>query len=98
MSETKFVRTQKNIGNDIWFQGKADKTASGAETYFICQYLERTHYDDVTKEFYTYCKYKKMRMDNPSEVCNMSCDQYGKCATCGGFSAVRCQECEIPRP
>ena len=27
MSETKFVRTQKNIGNDIWFQGKADKTA-----------------------------------------------------------------------
>ena len=59
MSETKFVRTQKNIGNDIWFQGKADKTASGADTYFICQYLERTHYDDVTKEFYTYCKYKR---------------------------------------
>ena len=66
MSKVKIVHTDKNIGNDIWFQGRADKTTSGADTYFICQYLEYNHYDDQTKEFYTYCKHKKMRVENPA--------------------------------
>lgn len=98
MSEIKTVQMTKNISHDIWFQGKSSKNDSGAETYFICQYLDKTYYNKDTKEFYPFCKHKNIRVDKSSDVCNMDCDQYGTCATCAGFSAVRCQECEVPRP
>ena len=98
MSEIKTVQMKTNIGSDTWFGGKADKTASGADTYFICQYLDKNYRNYETKETYKFCKHKQIRVDNISEHCNMDCDQYGRCATCGGFSAIRCQECEVPRP
>lgn len=45
-----------------------------------------------------FCKHKKIRIENVSEFCNMDCEEYGRCRTCAGFSAVRCQDCDIPRP
>ena len=97
MSKNKTVQMKKNIGHDIWFNGIANKNDSGADNYFICQYLDRIYYNQDTKEFYTFCRHKEIRVDDIAAVCNMDCDQYGACDTCAGFSAIRCQDCEIPR-
>ena len=60
------------------------------KSYFICQYLDKYHHDDASKEYYTFCKYKNIRI-NESD-CNMACDQFGYCRTYSNFSAFNCQE------
>ncbi len=87
-----------NVNHDVWHGGQSIKLASGGSTYFICQELDKMHQDAETGEIYTYCRKKGIRVDNPADVCSLECDVFGRCETCNGFSAVRCQECEIPRP
>lgn len=82
--------------HDLWHGGKFDIAPSGNPTYFLCQFLDKTHYDEETKTFFSWCKHFRRPEDGSS--CTMDCDQYGRCETCGGFSAVRCSECDIPRP
>ncbi len=89
-------KMKSSVENDIWFSGKYDITPNGGITYFVCQYFDKMHYNEERKEYETYCKYYEKPSDGSE--CNIECDQYGRCETCNGFSAVRCQECEIVRP
>ncbi|MCI8284658.1 MAG: hypothetical protein HFE90_05240 [Firmicutes bacterium] len=97
MSANNTITSKSNMTADMWFRGRYNTTDSGDVTFFICEYLEDTHYNADTGDFFThYCKMKKRQIE-PDE-CNMDCEPYGKCETCRGFSAVRCQDCVIPRP
>lgn len=90
--------SKSNISKDIWFDGVGDTFEEGRVTYFICEYKDNYYYDDVEKKFIVLCKYKNKPLTDIASECNMNCDMYGRCQTCNGFSAVRCSECEIPRP
>ena len=98
MSDIKIVNLDRSSRHDLQHGGEQDTSASGAPIYFICEYLEKLHHDEETDEYYKFCKHKKIRIENVSEFCNMDCEEYGRCRTCAGFSAVRCQDCDIPRP
>lgn len=96
MSEIKTKATKSNISRDIWFSGKSNLTgANGGPSYYICEHIDNMHYFEDTKTFGPFCKFHKKPM---AEVeCGLDCPEFGYCASCGGFSAVRCQECDIIR-
>lgn len=96
MSEIKTKATKSNISRDIWFSGKTNLTgANGGPSYYICEHIDNMHYFEDTKTFGPFCKFYKKPM---AEVeCGLDCPEFGYCASCGGFSAVRCQECDIIR-
>ncbi len=83
--------------NDIWFTGQKDVLEDGNATFFVCQFYDDYHYDEQTSAFVKYCK-KDDRVFTDEVLCSMKCDQYGRCETCRGFSAIRCQNCYVPRP
>lgn len=89
MSEVKVER------KDSWFGGRSAVGPNGGPDYFICMYLDDMHYDEETGEYGPYCKHNNVSMKD--KVCSLDCDQYGYCRTCRGFSAIRCQDCDIPR-
>ena len=91
-------KENNNPNKDIWFDGACDTLPNGERTYFICEYKDKFHYDEATKDFILFCKHKQQPMVNAKEECTLDCDMYGQCKTCNGFSAVRCSECYIPRP
>ena len=83
--------------NDIWFTGQKDVLEDGNSTFFVCKYYDDYFYDDKSSSFVKYCKLNNIVFsDGPG--CSMECDQYGRCETCRGFSAIRCQNCYVPRP
>ncbi len=96
MSEIKTKATTSNIGRDIWFSGKTNLVGeNGGPSYYICEHIDNMHYFEETKTFGPFCKFNKKPM---SEVeCGLDCPEFGYCKSCGGFSAVRCQECDIIR-
>lgn len=91
-------KENSNISKDIWFGSVGDTLPNGETTYFICEYKDKYHYDEVIKDFILFCNHKQQPILNIEEECNLNCDMYGRCRTCNGFSAVRCSECFIPRP
>ncbi len=98
MNDIKTVNLDRSSRHDLWHGGVQETSPSGRPVFFICEYLDKMHHDEETDEYYKFCKQKKIRVDNIADVCNMDCEEYGKCDTCAGFSAVRCQDCDIPRP
>ena len=91
------VKTRtSDIGSDQWFRGRADEFEPGKITYFICQFYNENFRDPDTGEFYKKCTKKDIRFDD-GPLCSMDCEEYGWCKNCRGFSAVRCDECTIPR-
>ena len=98
MNDIKTVNLDRSSRHDLWHGGVQETSPSGRAVFFICEYLDKMHHDEETDEYYKFCKQKKIRVDNIPDVCNMDCEEYGKCDTCAGFSAVRCQDCDIPRP
>lgn len=98
MSDIKIVNLDRSSRHDMWHRGEESISASGAPIFFICEHLEKMHYDEEKEEYCKFCNYKNIRVEDPAEVCNMDCEEYGRCRTCAGFSAVRCQDCDIPRP
>lgn len=97
MDKIKSVTEKSNMKHDIWFSGKGDVLQDGTVTYFICEHLNPAYYDEKEKDFHQRCMYLGKNFDGDPE-CGMDCEMYGKCDNCRGFSAVRCQECTIPRP
>lgn len=96
MSEIKTKKTATNIGKDIWFSGKSNLMGqNGKPSYYICENVDPMHFFEDTKTFGPFCKEKKLPMDQVT--CDTGCDQFGYCRTCSGFSAIRCQECDIIR-
>ena len=82
--------------NDIWFTGREDVLEDGNTTFFICKSYDEYHMDEKTGDFVKYCKHKGVLFADGPE-CSLECDQYGRCETCRGFSAIRCQNCFVPR-
>ena len=96
MSEKKTKQTDSNISKDIWFGGKTTICgANGKPSFYICEYIDNMHYFEDTKVFGPFCKFYQKSMDEVE--CGLSCPQFGYCNSCAGFSAVRCQECDIIR-
>ncbi len=84
--------------SDFWFRGISNEMESGEITFFICENLDDV-LDDKTFNFKTHrCRVTGEEAVNASEICTMDCEHFGMCDNCKGFSAVRCQECFIPRP
>lgn len=98
MSDIKTVNLDRSSRHDLWHGGQQSESSSGKPIFFICEYLDKMHHDEETDEYYKFCKIKNIRVENIADFCNMDCEEYGKCDTCAGFSAVRCQDCDIPRP
>lgn len=97
MSRDNNVKTRdKDIGHDQWFRGRVDEFEPGKFTYFICEYYKESYRNPETGEFYPVCIKKNLRFDD-GPLCSMDCEEYGRCSNCRGFSAVRCDECTIPR-
>ena len=96
MSEIKVKQTTSNIKKDIWFGGKTTLCgANGGPSYYICEHIDNTHYFEDTKTFGSFCKFNKKPMEEVE--CGLACPEFGYCNSCSGFSAVRCQECDIIR-
>ncbi|MGI6205758.1 MAG: hypothetical protein ACOYJI_03880 [Anaerovoracaceae bacterium] len=85
-----------NQSQDIWFGGEHLEGPNGGACYFICQYFDKMHLAEGSRTFTKWCKFYDRAEDGSN--CNMDCPQFGKCETCGGFSAVRCSDCDILRP
>lgn len=81
--------------HDHWHHGESELSPNGLLTYYMCAHYDKLHWDEENG-YTTWCKHFDRFEDGSN--CNMDCDQYGMCDTCGGFSAVRCAECDIPRP
>ena len=89
-----------NQSQDIWFSGAHITGPNGNACYYICQYFNKLHFvekeDQIDgKEFTTWCRFKDQFEDGSN--CNLNCSEFGKCDTCGGFSAIRCSDCDIIR-
>ncbi len=99
MNEKQSEKKSSITSRDFWFRGVHSETPSGEACYFICNYLEE-RYSSTPEEppFFTVCSQRNIRVEDPSETCNMECDVFGRCETCRGFSADRCHECAVPRP
>lgn len=96
MSEIKTVKTDSNINKDFWFSSKTSLCgANGQPSYYICQNIDNSHYFADTKTFGSFCKFYKKPLEEVE--CSTACPEFGYCNTCAGFSAVRCQECDIIR-
>ena len=96
MSEIKTKQAASNINKDIWFSGKTTLCGeNGKPSYYICEHIDNMHYFEDTKIFGPFCKFNQKPMDEVE--CGLSCPKFGYCNSCAGFSAVRCQECDIIR-
>ncbi|MGN1350733.1 MAG: hypothetical protein ACI4VM_07040 [Anaerovoracaceae bacterium] len=96
MSEIKTKEAESNLNRDIWFSGKSGLLgANGLPSYYICQHIDSMHYFEDSQTFGPYCRFHEKSMDEVT--CGPECPEFGYCRTCSGFSAIRCQECDIIR-
>jgi hypothetical protein len=96
MSDTKTKTASSNINRDIWFSGQSDVTGqNGKPSYYICEHIDNTHYFEDTQSFAPFCKFNSKPLNEVN--CGLGCEEFGYCHTCKGFSAIRCQECDIIR-
>ena len=96
MNELNKFRAEALVkSDDKWFAGVCQKTESGEITYFICEHFRDREIDGEHKQV---CTAKDIIIENIDDVCNMSCDTYGRCDNCRGWTAIRCEACVIPRP
>ena len=84
------------ISHDIWFNGSGDCMGeNGKPSYYICQHMDKNHYFEERKGFGPFCKYNEKPLEEVE--CGLVCPEFGYCRTCSGFSAIRCQECDLIR-
>jgi len=96
MSTISTKETKTNIGRDIWFCGASNLNGpNGKPCYYMCDQVDKLHHFTETNTYGQFCKFRQKPM---SEVtCDENCEKFGYCDTCAGFSAIRCQECDIIR-